>query len=169
MLLLKVTAAVDDDLALAALLRSPAVGLSDDGLFALARSADRSEGSRRSLWRALQAACADAEALSADDARRARAARALIADLRARRGRQSARDLLARGLERSGLLDGSLLRGEDVRGYANLQKLLEVVDDLERDGVTGPGRWRRSWRTCVRAAPARPRRTSPPRRRTRSR
>ena len=138
--LLRVTAAVDDDLALAAYLRSPAVGLSDDALLALARP-DAAQGGRRrrSLWRSLQAACAAPSLLAPLDLARADGARELLADLRAQRGRRSTRELLREGLERSGLLDGSLLRGDDVRAYANLEKLLEVIDDLERDGVAGPG------------------------------
>ncbi len=140
--LLAVTDAADDDLALLAFLRSPAAGLSDDAFAALAERRARL-GRGASLLAALREATLAAEAgeggLGPRDAGRARAALDLLDELRALRGRLRARDLLARALERSGLLDGSLLRGGDVRGFANLHKLLALVEELERDGVTGPG------------------------------
>jgi len=134
--LLRVAAHAQDDVALVAFLRSPAAGLSDSALLALARA----RPGRAPLAEVLldPAALADVELHPVDRAR-AEGAAGLVRALRALRGRRSTRDLLEGGLERSGLLDGSLLRGGDVRGFANLQKLLDVVQELERDGVTGPG------------------------------
>jgi ATP-dependent exoDNAse (exonuclease V) beta subunit len=142
--LLKVAAAAHDDLGLAALLRSPAVGLSDTALLLLAERrvvAPTIEGerpTRRSLALALEELGPGDLDLAPLDLERALRARDLVAELRAARGRLAVRDLLALGLERSGLMDGSLLRGGDLRGYANLQKLLVVVEDLEREGAVGP-------------------------------
>lgn len=132
--LLQVAASAHDDLALATVLRSPAVGLSDEALLALATHAQR----RRlpSLLEAL--AQPEAVALEPLDHERCRKARALVVGLRRRRGRWSTRQLLEWGLERSGLLDGALLRQGDLRGAANLHKLLGIVDELEREGSSSP-------------------------------
>ncbi|MGE0707126.1 MAG: UvrD-helicase domain-containing protein [Planctomycetota bacterium] len=168
--LLEVCADAHDDLALLAFLRSPAVGLSDDGLAALAALRDGPSeeappgeqppgaggaagggpgggaapkaGAKASLFSSLERVALERGALpgaSPRDGRRALRALGLVRGLRAQRGRRSTREILAHGLEESGLLDGSLLRSGDVRGFANLKKLLEVVDDLEREGTHGPG------------------------------
>lgn len=135
--LLEVAAAAHDDLALAALLRSPAVGLSDTALQVLA-DRRRELPARASLADALEQVGEDDADLSALDLARALRARDLVAWLRATRGRTTVRDLLAGALERCGLMDGALLRGGDLRGHANLHKLLVVVEDLEREGAVGP-------------------------------
>lgn len=143
--LLKIAAAAHDDLGTAAFLRSPAVGLSDTALMLLAErrvvpSAPGGEArpARRSLAQALDDLTPADLDLAPLDLERALRARDLVTELRAGRGRLAVRDLLALALERSGLMDGSLLRGGDLRGYANLQKLLIVVEDLEREGAVGP-------------------------------
>jgi ATP-dependent helicase/nuclease subunit A len=132
--LLQVAASAHDDLALATVLRSPAVGLSDEALLALAEHAQRRR--LQSLLEAL--AQPEAVALEPLDHERCRKARALVLGLRRRRGRWSTRQLLEWGLERSGLLDGALLRQGDLRGAANLHKLLGIVDELEREGSSSP-------------------------------
>ncbi|MCA8921001.1 MAG: UvrD-helicase domain-containing protein, partial [Planctomycetes bacterium] len=131
-LLLRVIANAHDDLALVALLRSPAAGISDDGLARLAKH----RGKHTPWLEAL--ASAELAELSPLDLARARGARELILALRALRGRESVRALLEEGLRLSGLWDGSLLRHEDPRGFANLHKLLGIVEALEREGVSGP-------------------------------
>lgn len=139
--LLEVAATAHDDLALAAFLRSPAAGLSDTALMLLAerrRAATPTSRRGESLATSLLALQDDDADLAPLDLARALRARDLVRDLRAARGRTSVRDLLAMGLERSGLLDGALLRGGDLRGFANLHKLLVVVEDLEREGAVGP-------------------------------
>ncbi|MCO5166213.1 MAG: UvrD-helicase domain-containing protein [Planctomycetes bacterium] len=135
--LLAVAAAAHDDLALAALLRSPAVGLSDTALQVLAERR-RELPARASLADALEQVGEVDPDLEALDGERARRARDLVAWLRAARGRTTVRDLLAGAFERCGLMDGALLRGGDLRGHANLHKLLVVVEDLEREGAVGP-------------------------------
>lgn len=143
--LLEVCADAHDDLALLAFLRSPAVGLSDSGLLALAETRpETGEAGGRvrkgSLFTSLLAALAEGSSvLERRDARRAARALGLIRDLRGLRGQVSTRAILERGLLESGLLEGSLLRSGDVRGFANLRKLAELTDDLEREGAHGPG------------------------------
>ena len=136
-LLLEVAAAPHDDLALTALLRSPAVGLSDETLLALSEAGGE-RGRGRVLAALLSRAPLEPRPGPEEQARLAHA-RALVEELRALRGRVTARQLLARALGRSGLQEGSLLRAGDLRGWANLEKLLAVVEDLEREGATGPG------------------------------
>jgi len=117
--LLRAIADPKDDLALAAVLRSPLAGLSDDALAALGR--DRVKG--ESLSRVL-------ERTEMPIAR-------TLAILRAERGRTKARDLLAHALEETGLAEASLLRTGNARGFANLKKLLAIVEELESDPALG--------------------------------
>lgn len=131
-LVLRVVANAHDDLALVALLRSPAAGVSDDGLARLGKV--RQPGSP---WADALAAAESAE-LSPLDLERAQGLRALVDGLREQRGRERVRDVLEDALTACGLWDGSLLRHEDPRGYANLHKLLGIVEALEREGVSGP-------------------------------
>lgn len=135
-LLLEVAAAPHDDLALTALLRSPAVGLSDQTLLALVSAAGERRGR---VLEALLGRTPLEPRPGREEQARLDHARELVEELRALRGRVSVRQLLARALARSGLQEGSLLRGGDLRGWANLEKLLAVVEELEREGATGPG------------------------------
>ncbi|MEZ6186008.1 MAG: UvrD-helicase domain-containing protein [Planctomycetota bacterium] len=132
-LLLRVVADAHADLAVVALLRSPVAGVSDDGLARLGLLRGH-----REPWFDVLARAAEA-GLSELDLERARFAHELVLRLRELRGRERVRDLLEEALTLSGLWDGSLLRHEDPRGYANLHKLLGIVEDLEREGVSGPG------------------------------
>ena len=135
-LLLAVAQSPADELALAALLRSPAVGLADSTLLALSGG-----GRQGALLEALldpRHAAARGELVPGERARLAHA-RALVGELRELRGRVSVKELLQRALRRTGLQEGSLLREGDLRGWANLEKLLGVVEELEREGATGPG------------------------------
>lgn len=79
-----------DDLAMAGLLRSPAIGLSDGAIYRL-RWAE--SGTRRSFWSALRRETAVAE-LPEAERDRAEFARQLIADLHAQAGRVSVAQLL---------------------------------------------------------------------------
>jgi ATP-dependent exoDNAse (exonuclease V) beta subunit len=142
--LLRCVASSRDDLALATVLRSPVVGLPDDALLALAtlgeRDAAGAQASRSEGWlaRALRS-LGDAPAGSLPEDERGRALRfaAVLESLRAARGRVRTRDLLARALEETGLGEASLLRSGNVRGFANLTKLLEIVGELESDPSLG--------------------------------
>ena len=99
--LLEVCADAHDDLALLAFLRSPAVGLSDVALLALAthRPEPPEVGERRagqgSLYASLLAALEDGSSvLQQRDQRRARRALALVRDLRSLRGQATTREIL---------------------------------------------------------------------------
>ena len=133
--LLRTIAGSKDDLSLAAVLRSPIVGLSDDALLALARAAGG--GSRAGhLAAALdEGAASDLIVGSLTESERARAVEftGVLRELRALRGRMSTRDLLERALERTGLPEASLLRSGSARGFGNLAKLLSIVSELEAD------------------------------------
>jgi ATP-dependent helicase/nuclease subunit A len=111
-----------DDLALAGLLRSPAIGLSDVELFNLRCAPD---GSVRPLWPALQAA-ADA---------RSRAAAALIGALHTAAGRIGVADLLKQLLDATDYTAKLLLAGQ-ARAARNVAKLL---DDARRSGLVSAG------------------------------
>ena len=112
----------NDDLALAGLLRSPAIGLSDVELFNLRCTEDSGV---RPLWPALQAA---------EDATSRRAA-ALIAELHSEAGRIGVADLLKRLLDATDYSARLLLAGE-VRAARNVAKLL---DDAHRSGLVSTG------------------------------
>jgi ATP-dependent helicase/nuclease subunit A len=110
-----------DDLALAGLLRSPAIGLSDEALYVLRwdNAADR----RRPFWTAL-GNLPDIEGLEEDDRSRAEFARQLVADLHHQAGRVPVAHLLKAFLDAThyraalGLVPG----GERLR--RNIDKLL---------------------------------------------
>ncbi|MFP4324163.1 MAG: UvrD-helicase domain-containing protein, partial [Anaerolineales bacterium] len=116
-----------DDLALASVLRSPMVGLSDEALFALRLSRDEN-GARRGLWDALAFAYADgglAIELHENDAHALKFAHESLHRLRGMAGRVPIGELLEALLDEtaydailSGLPDGDRRRG-------NLDKLLE--------------------------------------------
>lgn len=128
-----------DELALAAVLRSPIVGLSDDALMALARlgvNPNRPSAGAGSLVRALER-FAEPSALTDTDRARIGSFVAMLGELRALRGRTSVRDLLEVALERTGLGEASLLRTGNARGFGNLRKLLSIVDELEADPALG--------------------------------
>lgn len=79
-----------DDLALAGLLRSPAIGLSDSAIYRLRWSG---QGARRSFWSALRRESVLAD-LPEDDRDRAEFARQIITDLHTQAGRVSVAQLL---------------------------------------------------------------------------
>jgi ATP-dependent helicase/nuclease subunit A len=90
-----------DDLAMAGLLRSPAIGLSDEALYLLRWEGN---GQRRPFWAALQTLPA-IQGLQEGDRRRAEFARQLVADLHARAGRAPVASLL------KAFLDATYYRG----------------------------------------------------------
>ena len=79
-----------DDLAMAGLLRSPAIGLSDEALYLLRWEGDQR---RRPFWAALQALAA-IRGLQEGDRKRAEFARQLVAELHPRAGRTPVASLL---------------------------------------------------------------------------
>ena len=113
-----------DDLALAAVLRSPLFALSDDALLALRWMRD-DDGRCVPLWPALQGA----QGLPADEVARAGDAAATLQELAQLAGRMSVEELLREALRRTGYLAAlsGLADGERRRG--NVEKLLEKAAD----------------------------------------
>ncbi|RME71713.1 MAG: hypothetical protein D6776_09835 [Planctomycetota bacterium] len=126
-----------DDLALAALLRSPFGALTDDTLYAIAAGVE--PGEETTLWQRLcRAADGGSQAPELGPVARERLA-LCVAQLRrwrARAGRGCARVLVREALEHSGALAAYAvgLRGE--QAVANLERLLDRLGELER-GVGG--------------------------------
>jgi ATP-dependent helicase/nuclease subunit A len=123
--LLNALRAVDDphdDLALAGLLRSPVIGLSDESLYRLVRARPRGH----SLWSALGGAALP------DDEQQARLdwARALVDDLHAQAGRAPVAVLLKAYLDRTHYRAVARLAGKP-RALRNISKLLADVHRSE--------------------------------------
>jgi ATP-dependent exoDNAse (exonuclease V) beta subunit len=138
--LLRTIASPRDDLALAAVLRSPLVGLSDDALLALALLEEGGGERVRHGWlaRALERVH-ESPRISPEERASAAAFRGALEEVRSLRGRVGARDVLARALELTRLGESTLLRAGNPRGLVNLAKLLEIVEELEADPGTGAG------------------------------
>jgi ATP-dependent helicase/nuclease subunit A len=109
-----------DDLALAAVLRSPLFALSDDALFAL-RSRRTEEGRIPPLWEAL----ADATGVPADEIERLAFAHTTLTRLRQSAGRVLIAELIEEALDATGYL--AVLTGlpDGARRRGNIEKLLE--------------------------------------------
>ncbi len=119
-----------DDLSLAAALRSPLYGLSDDDLFAL-RLQRAASGARLSLWTALMDSTRSCEP-QVPDGQQVAFARESLRRLRGIAGRVSIAELLAQALDETaylatlnGLPDGS-------RRCGNVDKLLELARRSKR-------------------------------------
>ncbi|MBN1202991.1 MAG: UvrD-helicase domain-containing protein [Anaerolineae bacterium] len=119
-----------DDLALAAALRSPLFGLSDNALFALRLALDE-EGDPRPLWDTLFDAQAAPFFPADETGRRAFACETLL-DLRALAGRATIADTLARALDLTGY--AAVLTGlpDGARRRGNVDKLLALARESGR-------------------------------------
>jgi len=118
-----------DEVALAAALRSPFAGLSEDGLLALIRAARRRKGGRLAD---LLDAPERVEGLSASDAERWAGFAALLARLRVLAVRGTLRELIEAALAESGYeLAVHLLPGGRRRA-ANLRKAVALAEAFER-------------------------------------
>ena len=120
-----------DDLALAGLLRSPALALSDAGLYRLCEARDRAEGPT-SLWQTLRASGAE---LAGEDGSRAARAATLISDLHAQAGRAPVADLLKAFLDATGYRAALIAAGQ-ARAARNVAKLLA---DAHASGLVSAG------------------------------
>ena len=120
-----------DDLALAGLLRSPALALSDAGLYRLCEARDRAEGPT-SLWQTLRASGAE---LAGEDGSRAARAATLISDLHAQAGRVPVADLLKAFLDATGYRAALIAAGQ-ARSARNVAKLLA---DAHASGLVSAG------------------------------
>jgi len=127
---LRALAYPNDDLALAGLLRSPAIGLTDVSLYLLRWGADHRP---HSLWLALQS---DLEQLGPAQAARARWAAQLLAELAPLVGREPVATILKRFLDWTGYLAILRLCPGSERAARNVDKLLA---DAHRSAAVGLG------------------------------
>lgn len=127
---LRAVSNLTDDLALAGLLRSPAIGLRDATLYLLRWGP---EGAPRPLWTALQG---DLSALEAAERERAVRAREIIAEVAGLAGRQTVAAVLKRLLDLTGYRAILQLCPQTERAGRNVDKLLA---DAHRSGLVGVG------------------------------
>ncbi len=119
-----------DDLALAGLLRSPALALSDEALYQLHRT--REEAARTPLWTVLAQGTAN---LSAVDTQRRTRAVEIIERLHQQVGRVSVADLLKAFLDATDYR-AALISADQKRAARNVAKLLA---DAHSSGIVGVG------------------------------
>ncbi|MEN3334604.1 MAG: hypothetical protein V7641_3969, partial [Blastocatellia bacterium] len=112
----------NDNLRLAAALRSPMFALSDETLLRL-----RTPPARRTLWRAL---CDDEIKHAEAEHEAVQAARDVLARLRARVGRISAADLIIEALRETGYLATLMALPHGERRVANIEKFIEQARAL---------------------------------------
>jgi len=120
-----------DDLALAGLLRSPAMALSDAALFELCEQC-RSSQPAVSLWDVL---LGQTDGLRGDDSLRVRRAVGIISDLHQRVGRTSVADVIKALLDATDYR-AALIQAGQTRGARNVAKLLS---DAHTSGIVGVG------------------------------
>ncbi len=113
-----------DDLALAAALRSPLFGLSDDALLSLRLTRD-DEGEILPLWAALMTG--GAPFFPADDLPARAFARRVLRDLRDMAGRASIAELLTRALDLTGFLATLTGLSDGARRRGNVEKLVRLA------------------------------------------
>lgn len=126
-----------DDLALAAVLRSPFAGISDDALLLLARpTASRLARPLHQAFAGGRLAAPVPPLAEADRTRLDEFGRWYV-DLRARKDRTPPPDLLEEALERSGYLSACLTRPGGDQQAGNLRKLVDLARAFEaRGGLT---------------------------------
>jgi ATP-dependent exoDNAse (exonuclease V) beta subunit len=130
--LLKVLSNPGDDVSLAAVLRSPFVGLSDDALFWLARHAQ--ENGRAPLIQAIR----EMEQVANLDSKERRLLcrfMNILKRLRARQGRVSLAQLISDALTMTGYLRAATFSPDGARIYANLRKVAEFARTFEERGI----------------------------------
>jgi len=127
--LLRFLVAQSDDIALAGVLRSPLIGLSDEGLYRLGR------GRAGTLWEAVLRVHEDEVFSPADSAALARA-RALLPRWQRLTDRVSATDLLREIFDDTGFM-AVIRRGrQGKQRVANVDKLLGIIRRVENEGLT---------------------------------
>lgn len=128
--LLKVIFNPRDDIALAAVLRSPFVGLKDDTLLAISAPGNGEEN-RRPVVQALTIAASGEHTLPEE---RAKVCRFLeqLEDLREGKDRLAVWELMGMALDTTGYLRCVLLDQEGKRKYANLRQVIQFCRELDR-------------------------------------
>jgi ATP-dependent exoDNAse (exonuclease V) beta subunit len=123
-----------DDLAVAGLLRSPFVGLSDGGLWRVAGAEPRGNGK---LFERVLAAAANAQALGFDGRDRAALAQgsALLRELRDGCGRRTAAELIDRACRRTGFLGVLAMLPQGDVAVAAVRRVIELGRAFEARGV----------------------------------
>lgn len=129
--LLRVLVNPHDDLALVATLRSPLVGLSDDGLYLLGRENRRA---RASLWDTIR--CGGKSALGVEDRQVLAVFVERLTALRRRVGRPGLAQLIDDAVSACGYDLSVLATPNGKRRFANLRKLMRVADGFE--ALEGP-------------------------------
>ena len=125
--LLQVLVNPHDDLALVTVLRSPLVGLSDDALYLLGRSARR-EGAG-SLWQTVRQG--HPAGLPAEDRRLLDELVTRLTSLRRRVGRPGMGSLIDDAITDLGYDVRVLASDEGLRRFANIRKLMRLADEFE--------------------------------------
>ncbi len=122
-----------DDLALVSVLRSPLVGVSDDGLYLLGREGRRTRA--RSLWEVVRDGRTDALE-SEDGARARRSSSSGSRSLRRRGGTAWSGRLIDDAISVCGYDVCLLASPEGKRRFANVRKLMRMADEFE--ALEGP-------------------------------
>ncbi|HXV19238.1 MAG TPA: 3'-5' exonuclease, partial [Candidatus Omnitrophota bacterium] len=136
--LLNFLALIEDprqDVALAGVLRSPLVGLSDDGLLWMARHA-KSQKSDAPLWEAF-ASIGAISGLSSDDRVRAGRFRDYLLGERASKNNRSVSEMILRVLRFFSYEAKLLTRPQGRQAVANVRKLAEMAQGLEGKALYG--------------------------------
>ncbi len=120
----------DDDVALAAALRSPLASVSDDGLFWLARAAKKDDSRRRSLSRALDN-LSTVEGLSEKDRLRVQVFVEFLESLRSVKNSFTVSSILEKILRWSDYECFALAGPDGIQRVANGRKLVEIARSLE--------------------------------------
>lgn len=120
----------DDEVSLVGILRSPFFSLSDDTLFALTNQ----WGTLGDAFRCLPADSVP-QYLSEEQARQARYAAEVLAELRSQKDRVSLAQLLNRAIERTGYDASLLCEFMGRRKVANLRKLIDKARQFDRSGM----------------------------------
>jgi len=130
---LKVMDEPRDEISLARVLRAPWCGVSDEGLYWLAREAGLAEG-LDALGCGEPAADSPLAQLSPSDAERARRAAAMLVSLRGVRHHLPLGELVEKALDETALPAMVAPRFDGARAYANLSKLVETARRFEAAG-----------------------------------
>lgn len=135
--LLKLIEDPEDDIALAGALRSPLVGISDDTLYWLAKSAKKSS-SEEPLSRCFENFDSIGE-IPFEEKNKISRFKEMLGYLRAQKDRLRLAGVLSYALEQSSVEAKLLLWPDGLKRVANVRKFLEMADSFEANSVVGVG------------------------------